>query len=375
MANLEPPFLGENLISLGYNIVNKPAKPLNSIYSEKLANFINNLLEKNPGKRPRISDLLREINTHLIRKSYNNILSKEEQKGKVEVGNQKEYFLMKQNILKERETKFKPYFLEKNNKKQESSEEKLFFKREKEKRIEIENPIEKNEQDDIQEAVKLENELTNIKMSEKSPKKEPLIKNSTPISIKNFDFSPIKKENLENKNEEFNEKNLKYQKKIKKNSSIFGLKNPKNINSFQIHNESNSIQRLRPMSANFKPKFRTSEKFFENIRERIPENKEKEEKNTKKESENNTNINVNKTPSTVDANSFPILLRPKSAMLPYKNLANKVEVLKKETNQKNITDGEEIRFFNRNIATTRPQTAFVKGERNIKKKLTIYDLF
>lgn len=28
LAALEPPFIGENLINLGYNIVNKPPKPL-----------------------------------------------------------------------------------------------------------------------------------------------------------------------------------------------------------------------------------------------------------------------------------------------------------------------------------------------------------
>lgn len=33
---LEPPFQGENLIALGFNIVNKFPKPLPSIYSPKL---------------------------------------------------------------------------------------------------------------------------------------------------------------------------------------------------------------------------------------------------------------------------------------------------------------------------------------------------
>lgn len=32
----EPPFSGSNLISLGYNIVNKSPKPINSKYSRKL---------------------------------------------------------------------------------------------------------------------------------------------------------------------------------------------------------------------------------------------------------------------------------------------------------------------------------------------------
>lgn len=33
LAALEPPFSGDNLINLGYNIVNKPPKPLPTQYS------------------------------------------------------------------------------------------------------------------------------------------------------------------------------------------------------------------------------------------------------------------------------------------------------------------------------------------------------
>lgn len=49
---LEPPFQGENLITLGFNIVNKNPKPLPGLYSAKLMNIINFLLQKNPAKRP-----------------------------------------------------------------------------------------------------------------------------------------------------------------------------------------------------------------------------------------------------------------------------------------------------------------------------------
>jgi NIMA (never in mitosis gene a)-related kinase len=40
LAALEPPFSGENLINLGYNIVNKPPKPLPTQYSMSKANSI-----------------------------------------------------------------------------------------------------------------------------------------------------------------------------------------------------------------------------------------------------------------------------------------------------------------------------------------------
>ncbi|KAL4446866.1 hypothetical protein ABPG74_014838 [Tetrahymena malaccensis] len=55
---LEPPFQGENLIALGFNIVHKFPKPLPSVYSPKLVSFINKLLEKNPLQRPKTSELL-----------------------------------------------------------------------------------------------------------------------------------------------------------------------------------------------------------------------------------------------------------------------------------------------------------------------------
>jgi serine/threonine protein kinase len=57
MAALEPPFIGDNLISLGYNIVNKAPKQLPSSYSAKLASFVKLFLEKNPITRPKIAQI------------------------------------------------------------------------------------------------------------------------------------------------------------------------------------------------------------------------------------------------------------------------------------------------------------------------------
>ncbi|CAD8110112.1 unnamed protein product [Paramecium sonneborni] len=59
MAALEPPFQGENLIALGYSIVNRAPKGLPPQYSTRLSQFIWKLLEKIPALRPSIQ----EVNT------------------------------------------------------------------------------------------------------------------------------------------------------------------------------------------------------------------------------------------------------------------------------------------------------------------------
>ncbi|CAK89913.1 unnamed protein product (macronuclear) [Paramecium tetraurelia] len=57
LATLEPPFQGENLITLGYSIVNHSPKPLPSQYSSQLSQFISKLLEKIPALRPSIQQI------------------------------------------------------------------------------------------------------------------------------------------------------------------------------------------------------------------------------------------------------------------------------------------------------------------------------
>lgn len=57
LAALEPPFVGDNLITLGYNIVHKSPKALPTVYSQKLVSFIMKFLEKSPSSRPRISEM------------------------------------------------------------------------------------------------------------------------------------------------------------------------------------------------------------------------------------------------------------------------------------------------------------------------------
>ena len=49
--------MGDNLITLGYNIVHKNPKALPDSYSNKLTLLINKFLEKNPNSRPKISEM------------------------------------------------------------------------------------------------------------------------------------------------------------------------------------------------------------------------------------------------------------------------------------------------------------------------------
>lgn len=69
MCSHEPPFYGENLISLGYNIVNKNPKKIPSAYSTELANFITRLLDKQPATRPSSKEVVTILNS-MKRSSY-----------------------------------------------------------------------------------------------------------------------------------------------------------------------------------------------------------------------------------------------------------------------------------------------------------------
>lgn len=58
---LEAPFTGDNLLSLGHNIVNLRPKALPSIYSAKLSQLVFRLLEKRPRERPTIAQVMAMI--------------------------------------------------------------------------------------------------------------------------------------------------------------------------------------------------------------------------------------------------------------------------------------------------------------------------
>jgi NIMA (never in mitosis gene a)-related kinase len=58
LACMEAPFLGDNLISLGYSIVNRRPKQLPPNYSARLNEFIMILLSKKPQERPGIKEVI-----------------------------------------------------------------------------------------------------------------------------------------------------------------------------------------------------------------------------------------------------------------------------------------------------------------------------
>jgi NIMA (never in mitosis gene a)-related kinase len=74
---LEAPFIGDNLLSLGHNIVNSRPKALPSIYSAKLSQLVFRLLEKRPSERPSIAFLKPKTSEKPVLKrmaSHNDIL-------------------------------------------------------------------------------------------------------------------------------------------------------------------------------------------------------------------------------------------------------------------------------------------------------------
>ncbi|KRX10863.1 Protein kinase-like domain [Pseudocohnilembus persalinus] len=70
---LEPPFQGENLITLGFNIVHKNPKQLPGLYSAKLINLINLFLQKNSAKRPSAKDIMERFPNKQALMNQNNI--------------------------------------------------------------------------------------------------------------------------------------------------------------------------------------------------------------------------------------------------------------------------------------------------------------
>lgn len=69
LAQLEPPFQADNLITLGNNIVNKKPKPLPQGFSTKLISFVDQLLAKKPQDRPTAREATLLIPT-FVKKAY-----------------------------------------------------------------------------------------------------------------------------------------------------------------------------------------------------------------------------------------------------------------------------------------------------------------
>lgn len=332
LTNFEPPFIGENLISLGYNIVNKAPKALNSMYSLRLANFIFRLLEKNPGKRPKVMDLIREIEV-----SSRKTAREEKKSEKIEVSNEKEYLILKKNIMEERANKYRkihekfnkiegekieknasvPVFPEKKNSENNNNNNNFYkfdsFSQIKTNKnsgnfIKNPNPIENNneledklpeEKKEARNIIIEKNEWFFDRKTEKSPLineniQEKNKKNQDPLQN---NFMNIKTDNNNNNNQEklqnndflsrkiteidqkeqLSEKRPKQEKKSKKEKkihTIFEIKNPKNINCFIFRDKNPHTFKSRPVSATFKPNLRSSENFYPQIKKLQQQNQE-----------------------------------------------------------------------------------------------------
>lgn len=61
LSCLEPPFAGDNLITLGNAIANKKPKAIPHVYSSKFRNFVDVLLSKSPKQRPTALEAIKMI--------------------------------------------------------------------------------------------------------------------------------------------------------------------------------------------------------------------------------------------------------------------------------------------------------------------------
>ena len=377
LTNFEPPFIGENLISLGYNIVNKPPKPLNSMYSIRLANFIFRLLEKNPGKRPKVMDLIREIEL-----SSRKTAREEKKNEKIEVSNEKEYLILKKNIMEEKANKYRkihekfnkiegekiekiasvPVFPEKKNNENNNNN---IYKFESFSQIKNNknsgnftknpNPVEKDN-NELEEKLPVEKNIEKKewffdKKTEKSPVKNENIQeknkksqdplqnnfmniktdnnnNNNPEKLQNNEFLSRKITEIDQK-EQLSEQRPKPEKKSKKEKkihTIFEIKNPKNINCFIFHDKNPHNFKSRPVSATFKPNLRSSENFYPQIKKLQQQNQENLSKSPEipanlqklQEKQRNPVKKLSDYEENMDnVSKSPFLMRPKSAMLQY----------------------------------------------------------
>lgn len=69
LAQQETPFKGENLVTLGHNIVEQTPKPLPRPYSTKFSDFVSKLMAKKAADRPDIGEVLEAISM-TIRQAY-----------------------------------------------------------------------------------------------------------------------------------------------------------------------------------------------------------------------------------------------------------------------------------------------------------------
>ena len=67
LASLKPPFFGDNLITLGYNICNGVPEDLPGQYSHRLRTLVGRFLKKDPNGRPSMSEVLRDFPPNMLR--------------------------------------------------------------------------------------------------------------------------------------------------------------------------------------------------------------------------------------------------------------------------------------------------------------------
>jgi len=76
---LQPPFKGDNLIALGNSIVHQEPKPLPSIYSSRLQNFILKLIAKKTYDRPNVNEVLKLLNEFFKKDQGVSLIATEEE--------------------------------------------------------------------------------------------------------------------------------------------------------------------------------------------------------------------------------------------------------------------------------------------------------
>lgn len=248
MSALEPPFSGENLISLGYNIVNRMPKSIPSIYSEELNKFIMTLLEKDPEKRKPLSQVI-------------TLIPIGKKQGKSEIKNENN------NLINEIPAK------EKNELQTKEKNQSNFFAGKKE--LTRKNIIEKKEENNIEDKKKETNEFefpikNNILIAEIIPKEHANLESvrvNSPIILKKDGFLKDEKKDAqsfdkiktENKQEILSKEEIKQEticKPSEMNENLI-LENQIEQNEKKATNNSNSSNlqkfKIRPFSANVAP--------------------------------------------------------------------------------------------------------------------------
>ena len=368
LCKLDPPFIGDNLISLGNMIVKSVPKPIPNQYSNDLILFIDKLLSKKPEKRPSAKEALNLIPKDIIEKI------KEDNKNNVEIKsrpfssipnrivtiNKDEIKKIEEKIQQDKNDKS-----EKNDKNEKSEKEKNEKEKKENEKKEIENlnylkdkNLEvlnmKKEKNLIKEIfnenknIKKEMNLMNVPMTPKENNNN-LFRGSNQIS--KFNFNPNQNQNkinlpFPNKINNKQEKSVRvYSKELK--DELKDLKKEKTKKSI-IEAKEKKIELLNEENINL-PSFKKNEEAEKRtlteekiIQKKIPDIIEKKEK--EKEKEKNENLkekedekrkesseikfpNLNQNNQNINSNEFKRILssnNPKRRIRPYTASNNRI---------------------------------------------------